>query len=66
MSTTPRYTEELEHLILTVLLPVYEKYQISKGYKDPLRDIHPKLLEQLGRRVRLAALLRPKEKLTCK
>lgn len=60
------YTAELELLILDVLLPVYEKYQLSKGYTDPFKDIHPKLLRQINQRKQLAALLRPVEKQACK
>lgn len=55
------YVTELELLILDVLLPVYEKQQLSKGVKTPLKDINPRLLAQIKRAKKLPALLRPVE-----
>lgn len=55
------YVTELELLILDVLLPVYEKYHIAKGNKNPLKDINPRLLDQVTRAKKLPALLRPFE-----
>lgn len=52
------YTKELELLILDVLLPVYEKYQIAKGITNPLKEINPTLLNQIISKKRLPALLR--------
>ena len=58
------YVTELELLITDVLLPAYEKYQLSKGNKTPLKDINPKLLAQVTKTKRLPALLRPFENLS--
>lgn len=55
------YVTELELLILDVLLPVYEKHHLAKGTKNPLKDINPRLLEQIKRAKKLPALLRPFE-----
>ena len=55
------YVTELELLILDVLLPVYEKYHATKGTKNPLKDINPRLLAQITRAKKLPALLRPFE-----
>ncbi len=52
------YTKELELLILETLLPVYEKYQKSRGVLNPLKDINPELVSQIRVKKRLPALLR--------
>lgn len=54
------YTRELEALILDTLLPIYEKYQKSKGVLTPLRDINPDLLRQVKSKKKLPALLMEK------
>lgn len=56
------YTKELELLILDTLLPVYIKYQKTKGDSDPLKHIHPELLSQIKSKAKLPALLREKTK----
>ena len=56
------YTKELETLILDTLLPIYIKYQKSKGDLDPLKRIHPELLSQIKAKAKLPALLREKTK----
>lgn len=55
------YVKELELLILNTLLPVYVKYQQSKGDFNPLKNIHPELLRQIKSKAKLPALLREKE-----
>jgi len=59
------YVTELELLILDVLLPVYEKYNKSKGILNGLNAINPRLLRQITKTQKLPALLRAKEKQTC-
>jgi hypothetical protein len=66
MSLSHSYTKELELLITDTLLPVYEKYYKAKGILTPLKDINPELLKLIKVRKTLPALLRPKEKQTCK
>jgi hypothetical protein len=56
------YVTELELLILDVLLPVYEKYNKSKGILNGLDQINPRLLRQIKSTQKLPALLRAKEK----
>jgi hypothetical protein len=56
------YVTELELLILDVLLPVYEKYNKSKGILNGLDGINPRLLSQIKSTQKLPALLRAKEK----
>ena len=58
MSISHSYEKELEHLILETLLPVYQKYQESKGISYPLKDINPKLLSKISMKRQLPALLR--------
>ena len=52
------YTTELENLIVTVLLPSYEKHN-----KDLLDRVDPKLIQYLNRKKVIAALFKPKEKI---
>ena len=59
MTTIHSYTKELEHLILDTLLPIFEKYQKSKGVLNPLKDINPDLLAQIKAKKKLPRLLRP-------
>ena len=54
------YTQELENLILSTLLPIYEKYQIANGVANPLNGISPKLLKQVKAKKKLPALLMKK------
>ena len=56
------YVTELELLILDVLLPVYNKYNKSKGILNGLSAINPRLLRQIAKTQKLPALLRAKEK----
>ena len=56
------YVTELELLILDVLLPVYNKYNKSKGILNGLNAINPRLLNQIKRTQKLPALLRAREK----
>jgi hypothetical protein len=58
------YVTELELLILDTLLPVYEKYNKSKGIQDSLYGINPRLLAQIKGAKKIPALLRAKETLT--
>lgn len=58
------YVTELELLILDVLLPVYEKYYLAKGISNPLKDISPRILDQIVKTKKLPALLKPKETLS--
>jgi len=59
MSQNHTYLKELELLILDVLLPTYEKYQKSRGIlSNPLKDINPRLLDQIRSKRTLPALLR--------
>lgn len=62
MTITHSYTKELENLILDVLLPIFEKYQKSKGVLTPLKDINQNLLKQIKEKKKLPSLLRPVEK----
>ncbi len=64
MTSSHSYEKELEHLILDTLLPVYERYQKSKGIRFPLDGLNDRILKQIVSRKRLPALLRPKEKHT--
>ena len=59
MTIAHSYTKELENLILDVLLPIFEKYQKSKGVLNPLKDINPGLLSQLRVKKKLPRLLGP-------
>ena len=56
------YIKELELLILDVLLPIYNKYNKSKGILNGLDKINPRLLSQIKSTQKLPALLRAKEK----
>ncbi len=56
------YVTELELLILDVLLPVYNKYNKTKGILNVLSAINPRLLRQITKTQKLPALLRAKEK----
>lgn len=58
------YTQELEHLVLDTLLPVYAKQQKSKGVIDPYQGLNKHLLAQIKSKKTLPALLRPKENQT--
>ena len=60
MTFSHSYVKELELLILDVLLPVYEKQQLSLGIQEPLKSINPDLLAQIKSKKRLPALLREK------
>lgn len=60
MTFSHSYVKELELLILDVLLPVYEKQQLSLGIQEPLKSINPELLSQIKSKKRLPALLREK------
>lgn len=62
MTLNYSYLRELEHLVLDTLLPVYEKYEISRGSKNPLKDINPELLKQIKAKKQVCALLRTYEK----
>lgn len=55
------YVMELELLILDTLLPVYEKYNKSKGIQDPVYGINSKLLAQIKGAKKIPALLKAKE-----
>lgn len=59
------YEDELEHLILETLLPVYVKYQRAKGIKYPLEGLNEKLLRKVKVDKKVPALLRAKEIHTC-
>lgn len=62
MSQKPQsYVQELEHLILETLLPVYTNYQARMGATDRYAGINPKLIEQIKRKKQIPALLKPKE-----
>ena len=61
MSISHSYIAELEGLILNTLLPVYTKYQESKGVLNPLKEINSSLLIRVKSKKVLPALLRPKE-----
>ena len=62
MSNSYSYTSELEHLIIHILIPVYEKY-CSENNKDNIYEgFNPELLRQIKRKKVVAALFRPKEK----
>ena len=61
MQLSHNYVKELELLILDTLLPVYEKYQKSKGIVDPLKCINADLLAQVKSKKKLPALLREKQ-----
>lgn len=54
------YTQELENLITSTLLPIYEKYHKAEGVVDPLKGIDPKLLEQVKSKKKIPALLMKK------
>ena len=56
-----KYELELEHLILETLLPVYEKWQKSKGVVDVHVGINESILKKIKAKKNLPALLRPKE-----
>jgi hypothetical protein len=62
MTLNHSYTSELESLIIDTLLPVYEKYQVSIGYLNPLKGINPSLVARIQDKRKLPALLRPYEK----
>lgn len=64
MTLNHSYLNELEHLVIDTLLPVYEKYQKSKGVIDPLKDINPQLLREIKAKKQVCALLRTYEKST--
>ena len=60
MSTQPKYTAELEALILDVLLPVYEQHCRTRGIASLKSEINPELLKQLRKKKTLPRLLMPK------
>jgi hypothetical protein len=60
MSTQPKYTAELEALILDVLLPVYEQHCRARGIGMLKTEINPELLKQLRKKKTLPRLLMPK------
>lgn len=60
MSTQPKYTAELEALILDVLLPVYEQHCRQRGIASLKSEINPELLKQLRKKKTLPRLLMPK------
>jgi hypothetical protein len=60
MSTQPKYTAELEALILDVLLPVYEQHCRTRGIAMLRTEINPELLKQLRKKKTLPRLLMPK------
>jgi hypothetical protein len=62
MSTQPKYTAELETLILDVLLPVYEQHCRDRGIVSLKSEINPELLKQLRKKKTLPRLLMPKIK----
>ncbi len=64
MTLNHSYLRELEHLVIDTLLPVYEKYEISRGSKNPFVDINPDLLRQIKAKKQVPALLRSPEKST--
>lgn len=64
MTLNHSYVKELEHLILDILLPVYEKYEISRGSKNPLAGINSHILSQIKSKKQICSLLRPYEKST--
>lgn len=61
MSMNHSYTAELENLIISTLIPVYEKYQKSQGNLNPLKGINPSLIAEIVSKRKLPALLRPYE-----
>lgn len=61
MTLNYSYTSELENLILHTLLPVYEKYEISRGSKNPLAGINDRLLQQIKAKRQIPALLKKKQ-----
>lgn len=64
MTLNHSYLNELEYLVIDTLLPVYEKYQKSKGVIYPLKDINPQLLREIKTKKQVCALLRTYEKST--
>lgn len=62
MSISHSYVKELENLVLDTLLPIYIKYQKSRGVLTPLNGINPDLLSRIKKKKQLPALLRPIEK----
>lgn len=55
------YVQELEHLILDKLLPVYANYQVRQGASDRYEGINPKLIELIKQKKQVPALLKAKE-----
>ena len=64
MTLNHSYLRELEHLVIDILLPVYEKYERGRGSTNPLADINPELLRQIKAKKQIPALLRSPEKST--
>lgn len=64
MTLNHSYLSELEYLILNTLLPVYEKYEVSRGSKNPLANINPILLRQIKAKKQVPMLLKTYEKST--
>lgn len=61
MQFSASYVSQLEYLILNTLLPVYEKYQKSRGVYNPLKDLNPELLSKVKAKKPIAALLKAQE-----
>lgn len=55
------YLQELEHLILETLLPVYIDKQKASGCRNPYYGINQDLLDKIIAKKKLPALFRPKE-----
>lgn len=55
------YVQELEHLILDTLLPVYITSLRAKGVMNPYQGMNEQLISKIRAKKKVAALLRPKE-----
>lgn len=64
MTLNHSYLRELEHLVIDTLLPVYEKYERSRGSVNPLADINPELLRQIKAKKQIPVLFKSLEKST--
>lgn len=64
MTLNHSYLRELEHLVIDTLLPVYEKYERSRGSVNPLADINPELLRQIKAKKQIPMLFKSLEKST--
>ena len=66
MLPKPSYTAELEYLITSLLLPVFDKYYRERGILPEYTKINPQLLKQIKKPKVVPALFKPKEKQSCK